>query len=185
MREPSQLCHIAFPCKPNCIHDFRLYINKKLVPSVSRPSFLYSKTGSENSRFTAFSLLAGVEESRTSFLEGLSSALILFKTMIKLLLGPGGTELKSWLGLFAFFLLLFLLFSSCRFCTLDADWFAARLLSAASHVRPVNRNKCRRAIWNAHMVYERIRLMSCFYHFIGNFTPKNFWFRHAFVVSSV
>ena len=34
----------------------------------------------------------------------------------------------------------------------------------SSHVRPVNRNKCRRAIWNAHMTYKRIRLMPYFYH---------------------
>ena len=34
----------------------------------------------------------------------------------------------------------------------------------SSHVRPVNRNKCRRAIWNAHMTHKRIPLMTYFYH---------------------
>ena len=65
----------------------------------------------------------------------------------------------------------------------------------SSYVRPVNRNKWRRAIWNAHMTYKRIRLMPYFLpcgvhqfsllclYFIGNFRPKNFWFRHACVVS--
>ena len=36
----------------------------------------------------------------------------------------------------------------------------------SSHVRPVNRNKWRRAIWNAHMTYKRIRtyiLLSWFF----------------------
>ena len=40
------------------------------------------------------------------------------------------------------------------FCTLDADLFAAPLLSET----------CRRAIWNAHMTYKRLRLMPYFYH---------------------
>ena len=65
----------------------------------------------------------------------------------------------------------------------------------SSYVRPVNRNKWRRAIWNAHMTYKRIRLMPYFLpcgvhqfslvclYFTGNFRPKNFWFRHAYVVS--
>ena len=67
----------------------------------------------------------------------------------------------------------------------------------SSQVRPVNRNKWRRTIWNAHMTYKGIRLMPIFLprrvhqfslvclYFIGNFTTNNFWFRHAFVVSSV
>ena len=52
----------------------------------------------------------------------------------------------------------FVVFFVCRFCTLNT--FAVR----SSHVRPVNQNKCRRAIWDAHMTYKRIRLMPYFYH---------------------
>ena len=55
----------------------------------------------------------------------------------------------------------------------------------SSHVRPVNRNKWRRAIWNA-MTYKRIRLLPYFLpcgvhkfslvclYFIGNFRPTVF-----------
>ena len=34
----------------------------------------------------------------------------------------------------------------------------------SSHVRPVNRNKWRRAIWNAHMTYKRIPPNAIFLH---------------------
>ena len=57
----------------------------------------------------------------------------------------------------------------CRLCFFSS-WFAdfafctrGTFAVCSSHVRPLNRNKWRLAIWNAHMTYKRIRLMPyCF-----------------------
>ena len=65
----------------------------------------------------------------------------------------------------------FFQFSTCNLqpanCKLGPPffWFVRGTFPVcSSHVRPVNRNKCRRAVWNAHMTYKRIRLLPYFYH---------------------
>ena len=113
--------------------------------------------------------------------------------MKRFLLGRGGTESKNGLGLFCF-----VLFSSCRFCTLDANWFLAPCLSAHHMLGQWTGisvdERFATLIWriNAYAYAFAIFLpcgvhqfsLVCLY-FIDNFTSKNFWFQHAFVVSSV
>ena len=95
-------------------------------------------------------------------------------------------------------LVCFVLFLSCRFCTLDADWFLAPCLSAHHMLGQWTGisvdERFATLIWriNAYAYAFAIFLpcgvhqfsLVCLY-FIDNFTSKNFWFQHAFVVSSV
>ena len=67
--------------------------------------------------------------------------------------------------------ILFFFFLLCTYLLLGPkSWFAdcwlvcGTFAVCSSYVRPVNWNKWRRAIWNAHITYKRIRLMPHFYH---------------------
>ena len=66
----------------------------------------------------------------------------------------------------------------CRFCTLDADWFAAPAVFSSHHIHMLDQ-------WTGTSGAERFGTLICLYKRIRQChivtMPKNFWFRHAFV----